>query len=90
MFILANLIDVDHMFDGNLCDHTGTTFDNNFFHQNWRVTVAAFTIIHPYLGLGVCLHFYLDYLDALAPSQIPCSEIPLIPDIKYALSEIGY
>lgn len=90
MFILANLIDVDHLFDGKVCDHYGSTFDNNFFHQNWHMTVVAFTVIHPYLGLGVCLHFYLDYLDSLAPSQVACEDIPLIPDIKYALSEIGY
>ena len=89
MFVLANLIDIDHMFDGSLCDDEGTTFDNNFFHQNWPLTVVVFSLINPYLGAGVALHFFLDFLDAEAPSDIPCDEVPLIPSLKYALSEIG-
>lgn len=89
MFVLANLIDIDHMFDGNMCDAVGTTFDNNFFHQNWPLTILAFSVIHPYLGMGVSLHFYLDYLDALAPSEVACEDVPKIPGLKYALSEIG-
>ena len=89
MFVLANLIDIDHTFDGSICDVEGTTFENNFFHQNWPLTVLLFTMINPYLGAGVALHFCLDYLDAKAPSEVPCCEVPLIPSLKYALSEVG-
>ena len=90
MFVAANLIDIDHMFDNEICDSEGTTFDNNFFHQNWPITLAAFTLIHPYLGAGIALHFYLDHLDALTPSTVSCEDIPLFPSIKYVLGEIGY
>lgn len=90
-FVGANLIDIDHIFDGKMCDDTeeGGTFNNNLFHQIWPATITAGAIVDPYIGAGLALHFYLDYLDVKNPTSIPCGEIPVIPSIRYALREIG-
>lgn len=64
MFVVANLVDVDHAFDGEISSagETGDTFDNNFFHINWVATTAIGTLINPYLGMGLAYHFYMDLI----------------------------
>ena len=90
-FVSANLLDVDHLFNGVICDDNeeGGTFNNNFFHQNWPITLLIGTTINPYLGAGIALHFGLDYLDQKTTPKVPCDEVPTIPSIRYMLKEVG-
>lgn len=91
MFLAANVVDIDHMLDGQIScvDETGGTFENNIFHKYWYIVVGLGALVHPYFSLGLAFHFYLDYIDTNDGNQLACENIPLIPMPVYMLKELG-
>ncbi len=67
LVIGANLIDLDHLFSRPIYHPRRNPFKVHFFHRNWK-WVTAFSIgmlFLPaifFLGIGILVHFILDYL----------------------------
>jgi len=91
MFIVANAIDIDHIFDGCVScgGEIGGTFENNIFHKYWFIVVGLGALVHPYFSLGLAFHFYLDYINVFDGDPLACENVPLIPMPDYMLKEFG-
>lgn len=64
----SNLIDLDHLSSRPIYDPMRNGFKTHFLHQNWKVILLVSILmlfIRPmmFLGIGLILHFFLDYLD---------------------------
>lgn len=67
LIIASNLIDLDHLFSQPIYDPRRNSFRTHFFHRHWKAIAAISTIslfIRPiaFLGLGILMHYFLDYL----------------------------
>ena len=68
LLVGSNLIDLDHLFSRPIYDPMRNPFKTHFLHKQWE-TILLLSIltlfIHPllFLGIGLILHFFLDYLD---------------------------
>lgn len=63
-FVGANLVDLDHLLADPIYDPNRSSFVHPL-HQNWLPVCLAGGVINIWLGLGMVLHFYIDYLDAV-------------------------
>jgi len=63
----SNLIDLDHLLARPIYDPKRNSFTTHFLHKQWRVLLVLSTLmlfLRPaaFLGIGLILHFFLDYL----------------------------
>lgn len=66
LMVGANLIDLDHLFSTPIYHPKRNPFKTHFLHKQWKIItfLAIFMIFTPlmFLGIGLILHFFLDYL----------------------------
>ncbi len=67
LIIFSNLIDLDHLFSRPIYHPKRNPFKTHFFHKQWKVILlfsVIFLFVRPlmFLGIGLILHFFLDYL----------------------------
>jgi len=63
----ANLIDLDHLLSRPIYDPKRNSFTAHILHKQWRavsIISVGMLFIRPiaFLGIGLLLHFFLDYL----------------------------
>jgi len=63
----SNLIDLDHLFSRPIYHPKRNSFTTHPLHKQWRVLLVVSILvlfIRPvaFLGIGILLHFLLDYL----------------------------
>lgn len=63
----ANFIDLDHLFSRPIYDPKRNSFKSHFLHRHWKIVSLlslGMLFIRPlaFLGIGILLHFFLDYL----------------------------
>lgn len=68
LLIGSNLIDLDHLFSRPIYDSMRNGFKTHFLHKQWRIVLLLSVLVlfvRPltFLGVGLILHFFLDYLD---------------------------
>jgi len=67
LIIGSNLIDLDHLFSRPIYHPTRNPFKTHFLHKYWKI-ISIFSVLlffyRPlvFLGIGLILHFFLDYL----------------------------
>ncbi len=64
----SDLIDLDHLFSKPIYDAKRNPFKTHFLHKNIipvLILSVLFLLFRPlaFLGLGIILHFFLDYID---------------------------
>lgn len=62
-FLAANLVDIDHLTADPIYDPDRSSFVHPL-HQVWPVACLAGGALNIWLGVGMAMHFYIDYLDA--------------------------
>ena len=67
LMISSNLIDLDHLFSKPIYDPKRNPFKTHFLHKNWKLVsflliLCFFFRSLLFLGVGLLLHFFLDYL----------------------------
>jgi len=67
LIVGANLIDLDHLFSRPIYDPKRNSFKAHFLHRHWKIVslLSLGTLFFrpiAFLGLGILLHFLLDYL----------------------------
>jgi len=67
LIISSNLIDLDHLFSKPIYHSKRNPFTTHFLHKCWKVAIIFSILILFYrplmfLGIGLLLHFFLDYL----------------------------
>jgi len=67
LLIGSNLIDLDHLFSRPIYNAKRNSFGAHFLHKHWRMVSLlslGMLFVRPvaFLGLGILLHFLLDYL----------------------------
>lgn len=68
LLIGSNLIDLDHLFSRPIYVPKRNSFKTHFLHKRWKTMLllsilALFVRPLLFLGIGLILHFFLDYLD---------------------------
>jgi len=65
--LLANLIDLDHLFSTPIYDPLRCSINNHFFHKTWLLPVYALGLLtrYRYFFLGVLVHLLVDYLGCI-------------------------
>ncbi|KKQ03096.1 MAG: hypothetical protein US18_C0017G0020 [Parcubacteria group bacterium GW2011_GWB1_36_5] len=67
LIIGSNLVDLDHLFSSPIYHPKRNPFKTHFLHKQWKV-ISFLSILmlfyRPliFLGIGLILHFFLDYL----------------------------
>ena len=67
LILSANLIDLDHLFSTPIYHPRRNPFKTHFLHKNWKIITfltMPMLFYRPlmFLGIGLILHFFLDYL----------------------------
>jgi len=68
LIIGSNLIDLDHLFSKPIYHPKRNPFKTHFLHKQWKIiallSVFSMFFYRPllFLGIGLILHFFLDYL----------------------------
>ncbi|OGN29722.1 MAG: hypothetical protein A3A33_04495 [Candidatus Yanofskybacteria bacterium RIFCSPLOWO2_01_FULL_49_25] len=68
LLIGSNLIDLDHLSARPIYDPYRNGFKTHFLHRNWKAVLflsILMLFVRPvmFLGIGIMLHFLLDYID---------------------------
>lgn len=63
----SNLIDLDHLFSHPIYHPKRNPFKTHFLHKQWKIItfIAILMLFYRplmFLGIGLILHFFLDYL----------------------------
>lgn len=63
----SNFIDIDHLLSKPIYHPKRNPFENHFLHNQWKIILFLSVLslfIRPlmFLGIGLILHFFLDYL----------------------------
>ncbi|MDO8561459.1 MAG: DUF6122 family protein [bacterium] len=67
LMLSSNLIDLDHLLSRPIYHPKRNPFKTHFLHKQWRgllVLSILMLFVRPvaFLGIGLLLHFFLDYL----------------------------
>ena len=67
LVLSSNLIDLDHLFSNPIYHPKRNPFITHFLHKRWKVAIIFSILVLFYrplmfLGIGLLLHFFLDYL----------------------------
>ncbi|OHA17398.1 MAG: hypothetical protein A2830_03965 [Candidatus Taylorbacteria bacterium RIFCSPHIGHO2_01_FULL_44_110] len=67
LIISSNLVDLDHLFSRPIYHPKRNPFKTHFLHKKWMYMIALSFIlffVRPvmFLGVGLLLHFLLDYI----------------------------
>ncbi len=67
MLLSTQLIDIDHLFFSMTLNAKRNPFKTHFFHKHWKLmsllaVICLFTRIFLFFGIGLIIHFILDYL----------------------------
>lgn len=80
-FLASNLVDVDHLTAKPIYDPSRSSFVHPL-HKSWAAVCLAGGLINIWLGAGLALHFYVDYLDATTEGDINLGMAPLLARIE--------
>jgi|SRR3989344_469339 len=67
LIVGANLIDLDHLLSRPIYDPKRNSFKAHILHRHWKIILALSVVmlfVRPvmFLGIGIMLHYLLDYL----------------------------
>ena len=64
--LLAELIDIDHLFSKPIYHPRRNPFKTHFLHKNWRLisTISMLLFLSPiyFLGIGLISHLFIDWI----------------------------
>jgi len=68
LIVGSNLIDLDHLFSRPIYDPQRNPFVTHLLHKNWKLVliisgVLIFVRQVMFLGMGILVHFLLDFID---------------------------
>lgn len=61
-FLSSNLIDLDHILADPIYDPNRSSFVHPL-HKNWPIVGLTGGAVNIWLGVGILMHVYIDYLD---------------------------
>ncbi len=67
LIVASNLIDLDHLLSRPIYHPKRNPFKTHFLHKHWKIISILSVLMFFYrplvfLGIGLILHFFLDYL----------------------------
>ncbi|HEY4505213.1 MAG TPA: DUF6122 family protein [Candidatus Paceibacterota bacterium] len=70
LIIGSNLVDLDHLFSRPIYQPGRDSFKTHFLYKQWKMVLLLSILmlfVRPlmFLGIGLVLHFFLDYLDTI-------------------------
>lgn len=74
LFLVANLIDLDHLFANPIYDFNRKSIGFHVFHKKWLIALYFLFCFLPtpysYFFMGLSLHILLDYLEWKRPFSL--------------------